>query len=75
MGFSARSWRHPDDVVTGTTEERKVMPEFVSHLAAPNLGIEAANGVTYAYRRFGNSSTGGVIVQGKRSAPGGGWPG
>jgi pimeloyl-ACP methyl ester carboxylesterase len=34
------------------------MPEIVSQLTAPNLRIEAANGVTYAYRRFGNSSTG-----------------
>jgi hypothetical protein len=30
----------------------------ISQLTAPNLRLEAANGVTYAYRRFGNSSTG-----------------
>jgi pimeloyl-ACP methyl ester carboxylesterase len=29
----------------------------VSQLTAPNLRLEAANGVTYAYRRFGNNST------------------
>ncbi len=34
------------------------MLETVSQLTAPNLHIEAANGVTYAYRRFGNRSTG-----------------
>src|SRR5258707_10853523 len=38
--------------------ERKVMPEIVSQRTAPNLRIEAASGVTYAYRRFGNRSTG-----------------
>jgi len=38
--------------------ERKFMPEILSQLAAPTLRIEAANGVTYAYRRFGNSSAG-----------------
>jgi len=35
-----------------------VMPETVSQLTAPNLRLEAANGVTYAYRRFGTRSTG-----------------
>jgi len=30
----------------------------MSQLTAPNLRIEAANGVTYAYRRFGKSSPG-----------------
>ncbi len=34
------------------------MLETVSQLTAPNLRIEAANGVTYAYRRFGNRRTG-----------------
>ena len=28
-----------------------------SQITAPNLRIEAANGVTYAYRRFGNTET------------------
>jgi pimeloyl-ACP methyl ester carboxylesterase len=28
-----------------------------SNLTAPNLSIEAANGVTFAYRRFGNTDT------------------
>ena len=36
----------------------QVMSETVSQLTAPNLHIEAANGVTYAYRRFGTRSTG-----------------
>ena len=34
------------------------MLETVSQLTAPNLRVEAANGVAYAYRRFGNRSTG-----------------
>jgi pimeloyl-ACP methyl ester carboxylesterase len=34
-----------------------VMSETASQLTAPNLHLEAANRVTYAYRRFGNSST------------------
>jgi pimeloyl-ACP methyl ester carboxylesterase len=34
------------------------MLETIRQLTAPNLHIKAANGVTYAYRRFGNSSTG-----------------
>jgi pimeloyl-ACP methyl ester carboxylesterase len=34
------------------------MLETLNQLTAPNLRIEAANGVTYAYRRFGNRSTG-----------------
>jgi pimeloyl-ACP methyl ester carboxylesterase len=33
------------------------MSDTRSQLTAPNLRIEAANGVTYAYRRFGNRST------------------
>jgi pimeloyl-ACP methyl ester carboxylesterase len=35
-----------------------VMSEAASQLTAPNLRVEATNGVTYAYRRFGNRSTG-----------------
>jgi pimeloyl-ACP methyl ester carboxylesterase len=34
------------------------MSETLSQLTAPNLRVEAANGVTYGYRRFGNRSTG-----------------
>jgi pimeloyl-ACP methyl ester carboxylesterase len=34
------------------------MLETNSQLTAPNLRIEAANGVTYAYRRFGNRGAG-----------------
>jgi pimeloyl-ACP methyl ester carboxylesterase len=29
----------------------------VSQITAPNLAVEASNGVTYAYRRFGDAST------------------
>jgi hypothetical protein len=28
----------------------------ITHQTAPNLFIDAANGVRYAYRRFGNNS-------------------
>ena len=52
---------HLYDTITATREEgygMQVMPETVSQLTAPNLRVEAANGVTYAYRRFGNRSTG-----------------
>jgi pimeloyl-ACP methyl ester carboxylesterase len=38
--------------------ECAVISVTLSQLTAPNLRIEAANGVTYAYRRFGISSTG-----------------
>ncbi len=34
------------------------MLETVRQLTAPNLHIQAASGVTYAYRRFGNRTTG-----------------
>jgi pimeloyl-ACP methyl ester carboxylesterase len=34
------------------------MSETISQLTAPTLRIEAANGVTYAHRRFGNRGTG-----------------
>ncbi len=34
------------------------MSETLSQFTAPNLRVEAANGVTYAYRRFGNRNTG-----------------
>ena len=34
------------------------MSETASQLTAPKLHVEAANGVTYTYRRFGNRSTG-----------------
>jgi hypothetical protein len=36
--------------------EGKAMLATVSQLTPPNLRLEAANGVTYSYRRFGNSS-------------------
>jgi pimeloyl-ACP methyl ester carboxylesterase len=44
-----------------TREEGYVMPvlsETASQLTAPNLRVEATNGVTYAYRRFGHRGTG-----------------
>ena len=39
-----------------------VLPEAASQLTAPNPRLEADNGVTCAYRRFGNRSTGAVPV-------------
>lgn len=42
--------------VTVTILRVQLMSEIVSQLTAPNLRIEAANGVSYAYRRFGNST-------------------
>ena len=33
-------------------------PTTVSLMTAPNLTVDAANGVTFAYRRFGNTETG-----------------
>ena len=35
---------------------------------APNLHVDAANGVTYQYRRFGHPSTTRRTCQGRRSA-------
>ena len=34
------------------------MPVSVTQIAEPNKQIEAANGVRYAYRRYGNAETG-----------------
>jgi pimeloyl-ACP methyl ester carboxylesterase len=36
---------------------RTATPRTESQLTTPNRAIEAANGVSYAYRRFGNTST------------------
>ncbi|MBP2707187.1 alpha/beta hydrolase [Microbispora sp. RL4-1S] len=36
------------------------MSQTVSQLTAPNQSIEAANGIRYAYRRFGNTETAAV---------------
>lgn len=39
------------------TSQINQMTGHGSQTTAPNLRIEAANGVTYAYRRFGNTET------------------
>src|SRR5580693_2057171 len=39
------------------TSQINQMTGHGSQITAPNLRIEAANGVTYAYRRFGNTET------------------
>ncbi len=39
------------------TSQISQMTSHESQTTAPNLQIEAANGVTYAYRRFGNTET------------------
>jgi len=39
------------------TSQISQMTSHESQTTAPNLRIEAANGVTYAYRRFGNTET------------------
>src|SRR4051794_4029647 len=46
-GQAARSEPRTDDLLTTG-----------SQLTTPNRAIEAANGVSYAYRRFGDTSTG-----------------